>query len=286
MIRPVYPSFASVLSRGGMVRVAGVHSALGGLLARDAGFDAVWASSFEISAARGVPDASLLTMTEYLAAAADIQRVLDIPVVADCDTGFGDAANVVRMVHEYEAAGITAVCIEDKTFPKMNSFANSQHLLIEVESFCDKIRAAKHAQHSSEFLLIARTEALISGLGHDEALYRARAYRKAGADAILIHSKAPAADEIKDFLQAWDDDCPVVIVPTTYPDWHIADVAEAGASVVIYANQGLRATVQALNATFRSIIDEGSTAHLESEIASISEIFRLQRLSEWQAFQA
>ncbi|MDQ2837840.1 MAG: isocitrate lyase/phosphoenolpyruvate mutase family protein [Actinomycetota bacterium] len=286
MIRPRYPSFRSVLERGAVVRVAGAHCALVGLLARDSGFDAVWASSFEISAAHGLPDSSLLTMTEYLTEAAAIQKMLDIPVVADCDTGFGDNLNVVHMVHEYERAGITAVCIEDKIFPKMNSFAENAHTLLNIELFCGKIRVAKQAQSDPDFFVIARTEALISGLGIDEALRRARAYEAAGADAVLIHSKARSPEQIEEFLAAWDGGCPVVIVPTTYPDWHVDDAAKAGVSVVIYANQGLRATVGTLRSTFGSILEHGSTAHLEGEIPSVQEIFALQQLADWQKLGA
>jgi phosphoenolpyruvate phosphomutase len=274
------------LASNELVRVVGVHDALGGRLAQEAGFEAVWSSSFEVSAARCLPDASLLTMTEYLQAAVNTQRALDIPVVADCDTGYGNALNVAHMVHEYEAAGITAVCLEDKLFPKMNSFANNKQVLLDVPSFTRKVEAAKNAQHSADFFVIARTEALISGPGMEEALRRCMAYADAGADAVLVHSKAKTKDEVLEFLRAWHGRLPVVVVPTSYPEWHIDDVVAAGVSVVIYANHGLRATVTSLRDTFRFIYQCGETAPLEGSIAAMADIFELQRLADWQKLEA
>ncbi|HZN73682.1 MAG TPA: isocitrate lyase/phosphoenolpyruvate mutase family protein [Micromonosporaceae bacterium] len=285
MQRTTYPSFRATLAASTLVKAAGVHSALGGLLAQEAGFAALWASSFEISAVRGLPDASVLTMTEYLQAAADVQKVTRIPVVADCDTGFGNNINVAHMVHEYERAGITAVCIEDKSYPKMNSFVDTGHELVDADAFARKVEVAKRAQSTSDFYLITRTEALICGLGVDEAVARCRRYADAGADAVLVHSKQPTNAEVLEFLGEWRSRLPVVVVPTTYPDWHADDAAKAGVSVVIYANQGLRAVVTALRNTYRSISSLGVASHLTAEIASVQDVFQLQRLREWQQLQ-
>ncbi len=282
MQRPIYPSFRSVLADNDVVRVAGANHALGGLLAEEAGFQAVWSSSLEVSASRGLPDASILSMTEYLEAAANIQKVLRIPVVADCDTGYGGNLNVAHMVHEFEAAGITGLCIEDKLFPKMNSFVAGGQTLLGTKEFAKKIKIAKEAQASTETFVIARTEALISGLDVDAALERCRTYADSGADAVLVHSKAKTRDQVVAFLEGWDFRVPVVIVPTTYPDWHIEDIKKAGVSVVIYANHGLRATVSALRDTYRSVYENGDTTALEGSIASVKDIFALQGLDTWQ----
>lgn len=285
MQRLTYPSFRTVLEERTFVRAAGVNHALGGLLAEEAGCDAVWSSSLEVSACRGVPDASILTMSEYLEAAANIQKVLQIPVIADCDTGYGGTMNVAHMMHEYEAAGITAVCLEDKRFPKMNSFVGTgQHLLDTVE-FATKIAVAKRAQTKPETYFIARTEALIVGQSVAAALERCRAYADSGADAVLIHSKAKTRDQITAFLDGWDFRVPVVVVPTTYPDWQIAEMRAAGVSVVIYANQGLRATVAALRDTYAAILRHGDSTVVEGSIASVRDIFDLQRLAEWQKLE-
>ncbi len=281
-----YPSFRSVLADNPLVRIAGAHSALGGVIAEQVGFQAVWASSFEISAARCLPDASLLSMSEYLDAAAHIQKALSVPVVADCDTGFGNSMNVAYMVAEYEQAGITAVCMEDKIFPKMNSFAAADHSLLDVNAFAHKIETAKKSQRSEDFFVIARTEAMISGLGVDEALKRCSVYADAGADAVLVHSKQATKDEVLSFLDQWDDRLPVVVVPTTYPDWHADEARAAGVSAVIYANQGLRATITSLRSALGSIYETGHSAHLEDSIAGVKDVFALQRLDQWQEFTA
>ncbi|MFD3872133.1 isocitrate lyase/phosphoenolpyruvate mutase family protein [Streptomyces sp. NPDC058623] len=289
MLITTYPSFREVMAKGNLVRLAGAHSALGGALVEEAGFDAVWASSLEISAGRRLPDASLLTMTDYLAAAEQIQSSVGVPVVADVDTGFGGNLNVAHMVREYERAGITAVCIEDKHFPKMNSFVDQGdqgQILMDAEAFCEKLRIAKSVQESPEFYLIARTETYISGMGTDEALRRCAMYADAGADAVLVHSKIKDPSQVEEFLAAWDGRVPVVIVPTTYPDWHATDAHRAGVSVIIYANQALRATVQAVSDTLRVIKEKGTSTPVEDEIAPIAEVFRLQKLQAWTALDA
>lgn len=273
--------FRHVLERSEIVAAAGAHSALGSVLAERAGFAAVWASSFEISAARCLPDASILTMTEYLTAAAHMQQACSVPVIADCDTGFGNNLNVAHMVHQYEAAGITAICMEDKIFPKVNSFLGPGQMLMDGGQFARKISTAKAAQSDEDFFVIARTETLIAGGEVSDAYKRCRAYADAGADAVLIHSKSSSPDQVREFLDVWDERVPVVVVPTTYPDWHLSDMIKAGVSVVIYANQGLRATVAALRNTFDTIVREGQTTSLEHEIAPMAELFRLQRAEEW-----
>lgn len=279
-------SFREVMARGDLVRLAGAHDALGSKLAQQAGFQAVWASSLEVSASRCLPDASVLTMTEYLSAAANMQKAIDIPVVADVDTGYGNNLNVAHMVREYEAAGITAVCMEDKLYPKVNSFAATSHALLSIPEFSLKIETAKKAQRHPDFYLIARTEALINNEGVDEALKRCYAYAEAGADAVLIHSKKKKESEVVEFLDGWDGRRPVVIVPTTYPQWSAAEAEKRGVSVVIYANQGLRATVEAVRRTFSTIYNEGSSLGVEDAIAPVSDVFALQHLEEWLALEA
>ncbi|MER5985691.1 isocitrate lyase/phosphoenolpyruvate mutase family protein [Streptomyces sp. NPDC001787] len=282
-MRTPVSSFRSLVQPGRLVRVAGAHTALGGRLAQEAGFDAVWSSSLEVSASRVLPDASVLTMTEYLEAAANMQKALGVPVVADCDSGYGNNANAQHMVHEYEAAGITAISVEDKKFPKMNSFADWGDSLVSTEEFCRKLTTAKDSQTSSDFFVIARTEALINGLPVTEALSRAHAYAGAGADAILIHSKESTNHQVLAFLEKWEGRLPVVVVPTTYPDWQADHMAAAGVSVVIYANHGLRATITSLRHTYSSILTNGDTTKLEEELAPVRDVFALQELPAWQA---
>ena len=183
---------------------------------------------------------------------------------------------MIHLVRRYEAAGLAAICIEDKLFPKVNSFVAGRQELALVSEFVGKIVAAKYTQQTQDFMVIARVEALIAGHGEDEALRRAEAYATAGADAILIHSKASTPDEILSFLSRWDQQLPVVIVPTTYPSLRADEWVEAGAKVIIYANHGLRAAIRAMSETFDEIMRERSTLTVEGRIASLSDVFELQ----------
>ena len=283
---PSYPSLASLFGKGELVRAAGAHCALTASLVERAGFDAVWASSFEISAARCLPDASLLTMTEFLQAATQMQESCGIPVVADVDTGFGGTMNVAHMVREYERQGITGICIEDKVFPKMNSFVATAHPLLEVSQFCRKLEVAKSVQRTANFHVIARTEALIAGHSVSEAMDRCHRYAEAGADSVLVHSKARSKDQVVDFLSRWDGRVPLVVVPTTYPDWNAVDAHRAGVGMIIYANHALRAMVRAVTETLATIRRCGTSAPVENHIASMAEVFALQHLDEWLEVEA
>ncbi|QEV16630.1 isocitrate lyase/phosphoenolpyruvate mutase family protein [Streptomyces alboniger] len=266
---------------GRLVKVAGAHDGLSARLAMEAGFDAVWASGLEISAAQGLPDVSLLGMAEYLAGATAMQQAVSIPVVADCDTGFGGSLNAAYTMRRYEGAGVAGICIEDKIFPKRNSFLDAGQKLLETDEFGSKLEAAKKAQARPETLLIARTEAFICGMGVDEALRRCHQYVDAGADAVLVHSKSAEAGEVVSFMRQWQHRAPVVIVPTTYADFSVQEAQEAGISMVIYANQGMRASVKAVRDTWAVVLAEGSTASVEPHIATVKDIFSLSGIDHW-----
>lgn len=273
------------LTRPEVARAAGAHDGLTARVIEECGYDAVWASSFEISASRALPDMSLLTMTDYLEAARQMAAATDLPVLADCDTGFGNRLNAAYMVQQYEAAGIAGVCIEDKIYPKRNSFLDGQ-VLEEPAEFAAKVEVAVGSRRNPDFVVMARTEALIAGLGLAAALQRCHAYADAGADAILIHSKSAEPDEVIEFLRAWHRPVPVVVVPTTYYGWDIEAAAEAGVAMVIYANQGLRSAVQAMRQVLADIRSTGSSVRVEPEIASMKEIFRLTKVDAWTAVGA
>lgn len=258
------------------VLVIGAHDGLGAKLAEEAGFGGVWASGLEISTSAGVPDANILTMTEFLDAAIEMNQATRLPIVCDCDTGFGNSNNVIHMVQRYEAAGIAAICIEDKLFPKVNSFISGRQELAPIAEFVGKIMAAKQTQETEDFVVIARVEALIAGWGEDEAIRRAEAYHRAGADAILIHSKQDTPDEIVRFLKRWDRRSPVVLVPTTYPQLTARQLYEYGASMIIYANHGLRAAIRAVSEVFHQINHTGSTATVEERLVPLRRVFELQ----------
>ncbi|WP_224386940.1 isocitrate lyase/phosphoenolpyruvate mutase family protein [Pseudonocardia sp. ICBG1293] len=264
-----------------LVRVAGAHDGLTARLAEQAGFDAVWASSFGISAAACLPDVSLLGLAEYLSASTAMHRAVEVPVLADCDTGFGGSINAAYTMMQFESAGIAAVCIEDKVFPKRNSFVGAGQQLLAAEEFAGKLQAAAEARSRRDTLLIGRTEALICGEDIDEALRRCHLYVEAGADAILIHSKASGPGEVIEFLRRWERRAPVVVVPTTYAAWDSADAAEAGVDMVIYANQALRALVSAVRSTWSAVLEHGSSGPIEQDIAPVRDIFAISQLDTW-----
>ena len=207
-----------LLHKKDILKVGGAFDAMSAKLVEINGFDAIWTGSFAISATHALPDASILTMTDFLKSAENMVDACSIPVIADCDTGFGGPPNVSHAVKKYEKAGIAGISIEDKTFPKQNSLLeNSKQELLPEKDFVAKIIAAKEAKIDQDFMIIARTEALIAEKGMDEAIRRANAYENAGANAILIHSKKNTPEEIFEFSNKWEGKIPLVVVPTSYP---------------------------------------------------------------------
>lgn len=262
-----------------IVKVGGAFDAMSAKLVETHGFDAIWAGSFAISATHALPDASIMTMTEFLNVTANMVDACKIPVIADCDTGFGGPSNVSHMVKKYENAGVAAISIEDKVFPKQNSLleGGKQELLAEKE-FVAKIIAAKEAKRDQNFMIITRTEALIANLGMTEAIQRARAYEKAGADAILIHSKKNVPNEIFEFADTWGGSLPLIIVPTSYPTIKLSDLKQHKIKMIIYANQTLRAAHAAMNRVLEQISGSESLDSVKEQISSMEDIFQLQKM--------
>ena len=208
-----------------------------------------------------------------------------LPIVADIDTGFGNAVNVIHAVRQYEHAGATAVVIEDKTFPKVTSLLpGGRQELLRTEEFQGKIAAAMATRQDPDFLVIARTEALIAGRGEAEALKRAAAYEAAGADLILIHSKQKTPAEVESFVRAWTGTVPIVVIPTAYPEMDEARIRALGKiRMVIYGNHAIRASVAAMQAVFARILRDGGSQNVETDIAAVEEVFSLQRMDEIKA---
>jgi phosphoenolpyruvate phosphomutase len=266
----------------GLTHIMAAHSPLSARLAEEAGFDGLWASGFELSALYGLPDVSLVSMTQHLEMTRSMAEATSLPIVADIDTGFGNALNVIHAVAAYERAGASAVVIEDKAFPKVTSLvADGRQDLLRIEEFQGKIEAALYARASSDFLVIARTEALIAGLGEAEALKRALAYEAAGADMILIHSKQKTPDEVESFVRAYSGRAPIVIVPTAYPDMDAPRIEALGkVRMVIYGNHAIRAAVTAMQQVFAEIRASGGIRGVEGTIVPVTEIFRLQNMDQ------
>jgi phosphonopyruvate hydrolase len=273
------------IAAGKLVTLMSAHNPLSARLAEEAGFGGIWASGFELSAAYGVPDASLLSMTQHLDMTRAICEQVSIPVVADIDTGYGNAINVLHVVGAYARAGAAAIVIEDKTFPKDTSLlAGGRQELVRVAEFQGKIEAATEAGKDHGVIVIARTEALIADLGLDEALSRGAAYANAGADLLLVHSRKKTPDEIIAFSQRWRGPIPLVLVPTAYPDLTEAKARTLGnIAIMIYANHAVRAAVSAMRETFAQIRRDGGIHQVDKQIASVEDIFDLQRVGAMKA---
>lgn len=273
-------SFRRLLSEKELALCVGARDPLEAVLIEKAGFDLIWSSGFAISASYGVPDASLITMKQFLDVARAIHEAIQIPVIADCDTGFGNAINVIYTVKLYEEAGIAAICIEDKKFPKDTSLlAGGRQELLPAKEFVGKIRAAVENKKTEEFAIIARTEALIAGWGHDEALDRAHRFADAGADCVLVHSKSKTPDEVMEFVERWDGSVPLVIIPTNYPSLTEDAIKKLKkVKIVIYANQVLRAAVKNQERLLQEIKRAGGIHTVDDLMVPVTRIFELQEV--------
>ncbi len=257
------------------------HNGLSAKIAQEAGFKGIWASGLTISASLGVRDNNEASWSQVLEVLEFMSDATSIPILFDGDTGYGNFNNARILVKKLEQRDIAGVCIEDKLFPKTNSFlGGDRQLLADVDEFCGKIKAMKDVQRDDDFIVVARVEAFIAGWGLDEALRRAEAYRKAGADAVLIHSKRTDYSEIASFMKEWGQRLPVVIVPTKYYSVPTARFRDTGISLVIWANQTMRSAVTAMQKVTRQIYQDESLINVETKVASLAEIFRLQGATE------
>jgi phosphoenolpyruvate phosphomutase len=258
------------------------HNGLSARIVREAGFRGIWASGLSISAQFGVRDNNEASWTQVVDTLEFMADASELPILLDGDTGYGNFNNLRRLVRKLEQRGIAGVCIEDKQFPKTNSFLNGERQpLADVAEFAGKIAAGKDTQTDPDFCIVARVEALIAGWGMDEALRRAEAYRRAGADAILIHSKLSKADEIVTFAREWAARCPLVIVPTRYYSTPTQVFRDAGISVVIWANHMVRSAISAMQSVAREIRSSETLIDVEERIVPVNEIFRLQDAEEY-----
>ena len=267
--------FREMLQRGSLDFIMEAHNGLSARIVEETGFDGIWASGLSMSAALGVRDNNEASWTQVLEVLEFMSDATSVPILVDGDTGYGNFNNMRRLVTKLEQRDIAAVCIEDKLFPKTNSFLGSSQPLADIDEFCGKIKAGKDSQRSDDFSIIARVEALISGWGLDEALRRAEAYNEAGADAILIHSKIADPSEIFAFTKEWGNRSPVVIVPTMYYATPTQQFRDHEISLIIWANHNMRVAIQAMRDLSKEIFDTESLVGPEARIASVKEVFVL-----------
>ncbi|MEG0570550.1 MAG: phosphoenolpyruvate mutase, partial [Oscillospiraceae bacterium] len=253
------------------------HNGLSAKIVEETGFKGIWASGLSISASLGVRDNNEASWTQVTDVLEYMSDATSIPILMDGDTGFGNFNNARRLVNKLEKIGVAGVCIEDKKFPKANSFLkNSSDSLAPMDEFCKKIEAMKAAQNDPDFVVVARLESFIAGVGLEDALTRANAYADAGADALLVHSKRADCKEIDQFFHEFANRIPIILVPTKYyatPTNHFRDL---GVSLVIWANHNVRSAITAMQSVSKKIFEEQSLINVEDKIASVSEIFRIQ----------
>ena len=271
----------SMLSSGQTEFILEAHNGLSARIVEEAGFKGIWGSGLALSAQHAVRDNNELSWTQVVEQLEFMTDVTSIPILLDGDTGYGDFNNMRRLVRKLGQIGVAGVCIEDKLFPKTNSFIQGEAQPLEdIQTFCGKIQAGKDSQSDDDFSIVARVEAFIAGWGLDEALKRAEAYHQAGADAILIHSKHSQPGEVLEFAKEWANRSPLVLVPTKYYATPTEVFEQAGISLVIWANHMIRTCISAMQATAANIHETRSLVESEGRIATVSEIFRLQGADE------
>ncbi|MBN1639222.1 MAG: phosphoenolpyruvate mutase [Ignavibacteriales bacterium] len=273
----------NMLLSPGLEFIMEAHNGLSAKIVEETGFKGIWASGLSISAALGVRDNNEASWTQVLDVCEFMSDATNIPILLDGDTGFGNFNSFRRLVRKLEDRRIAGVCIEDKIFPKTNSFISGEKQpLAEIDEFCGKIKAGKDTQLDSDFSIVARVEAFIAGWGIDEVMKRATAYANAGADAILIHSKISDESDIEAFMKRWDNSKPIVIVPTMYYNTPVQKFKDMGISLIIWANHTLRASITNMQKILKVIYDENSLANIEKKVVPVKEIFRLQNMQEYK----
>ena len=268
-----------------IVRILEAHNALSALIAENTvverngesvSFDGIWSSSLTDSTAKGKPDIEAIDMTSRINAVNDIFDVTTLPMIFDADTG-GKTEHFEFTVKSLERTGVSAVVIEDKTGLKKNSLFGNDVAQTQdsVENFSDKISRGKEAQVGDDFMIIARIESLILEAGMEDALVRAEAYIKAGADGIMIHSRHKNPAEIIEFMHKFrgvDKITPVIVVPTSFNSVTVEEFVEMGVNAVVTANHMLRAAYPAMLNVAKSVLENGRSLEAEPDCMSISEI--------------
>lgn len=272
----------------GLIKAIEVHSGITGLIAEktiveDEGeldqYDAMWISSLCDSTSKGKPDIELVDMTSRFRTINDIMEVTTKPVIFDGDTG-GQTEHFVYTVRSLERMGVSAIIIEDKIGLKRNSlFGTEVHQTQDsIEHFCEKISAGKRVKLTDDFMIIARIESLILEKGVEDALQRAHAYVKAGAEGIMIHSRKKEPDEVLEFCDRFrkdDPETPIVAVPTSYHDITEKELEKHGVNIVIYANQLIRSAIPAMERTARDILKYHRAKEVDARLMPIKEIISL-----------
>lgn len=256
--------------------VGGAFDGLSASLAERAEFDAIWASGFSISASKCLPDCSVMTPADLVSRVSEMTRAVTIPVIVDCDEGYGELSSTMELVGQLANCGAAGVCIEDSQYPKVNSFyGEPARLLLDAASFARKLRTIRKALPRR--ILIARTESLIAGEDLNTAVGRGVRYAESGADFVLIHSRYTSLCDFERLARAWTIPVPLVVIPTLAERTSWRDLMSLGFSMVIYANHALRASVLAQEQALSRIRDLPGTGMI-SNLVPMQHIFNLTNL--------
>jgi phosphoenolpyruvate phosphomutase len=257
-----------LLEKKKKIVIVSAGDAITAKLIEEAEFDGIWVSGFEASARLGLADNGSITMTEMLNSTKTIVDATSLPVLVDVDTGYGGIHNFIRTVREFEKIGCSGVCVEDNIFPKVNSLWGGRIPLLPMEEHGAKIRAGKDAQKTRDFVIIARTEALIRGYGMEEAIRRAEHYVECGADMVLIHSREKTGKEALEIPKYWKLKTPLVIVPTKFPHLTNKQLFDSGFSVIVLANQMERVKIKSIRESLKAIKKHDCVYPIEKELSA------------------
>jgi 2-methylisocitrate lyase-like PEP mutase family enzyme len=276
--------FRELLQRNSLLVAPGCFDGLSARLVEEAGFEAAYLSGGALARSMGIPDIGLVTMSEVIERAAQVTSVVNIPIIADADTGYGNAVNLVRTMREYERAGVAAIHIEDQITPKRCGHLDGKEVipLAEMEQ---KLRAALATRTDADFCIIARTDA--RGVnGFDDAIARGRAFARLGVDAIFV--EAPQSEEELAEIPRALPDVPLLVnvfKGGKTPMLPVQRLEKMGYRIAIYPSETQRAGIFAMRQVLSLLKREGTTEAMDTQLTTFKERDDLVALDEWQAIE-
>jgi phosphoenolpyruvate phosphomutase len=272
--------FRSLLQQPKTQFLMEVHDGISTRVAQSTGFWGLWASSFACSTALGLPDNDSSSIDDIAAYLKPILRSSCVPVLVDGNCGFGSPEASTPFLRSLVELGAAGVCLEDKQYPKSNTFYAPSHPLCDADRYCELISKARQTCAYEDLVLVARTEALVSERGIDEAIRRCELYCEAGAEAIFISWISEDIDTLQLFLSRWNGRAPLVLNPTSYLKSLMPLLSMPGVSLVVWANQNIRACVKAMSSLCRALLNveargEEALSEIDSNISSMADIFNL-----------
>lgn len=260
---------------GEIVRLVGAHDSLSAIIAGHSDCDGIWWGSFGLSLSHGVPDRSLISPTDIALILAHASRKVHLPHIVDGDAGYGGLEQLAEAYRTYRQVGATGICIEDNQHPKICSLEQgAKRQLCSVCEMCDRVRHLRKC-FGREPCIIARTETLLISRSVEDALYRSAMYARAGADAIVVHNNNTTIDSLWRFAERWQEDVPLVAIPTTYGHVQESALLDHGFAVVIYANVLVRSAVKAMSEVLATLQRTKNLDAVEDNIAPIDYAYGL-----------